>query len=435
MALLREGSCHCTKSELDIFSVKPTQTSILGYQDVEYKPTSSLVENAPIEFHIPASGEEYIDLPHTMLYVQAKIVKSDDSLLTSTDKTIGPVNYFLHTLFSEVQIYLNNKLVSFPSHMYPYRAYIESLLNYDEPAKSSHLQQSLWFKDTAGYMDAVDANNKGFTKRFEFSKLSKTFDMLGYLHCDIFNQEKFLINGVELRIKLIPSKNSFCLMGETGSDGKVKLLDVALIVRKVSISASVKLSHSKILRQYTAKYPISRVQLKAVTIAKGIMSKTIDNLILGPLPKRVIIGFLNNDAFNGTFTTNPFHFKHFKYNFFSLYIDGTPVPSKPLQPNFDSGHFIRAYHTLFAGSGIDYLDEGNNIQRSDYAQGFSLLAFDLTPDQSANATSHWCLTKHGTLRMEVHFSEALLSTISCLVYSEFDTELEVDGNRDVRINL
>ena len=35
---------------------------------------------------------------------------------------------------------------------------------------------------------------------------------IGHLHCDVFNQEKYLLNGVELRIKLIHSRDSFCLM-------------------------------------------------------------------------------------------------------------------------------------------------------------------------------------------------------------------------------
>ena len=416
MALIREKSCECFKSELDIFSVKPTQTSILEHHTIGYKPVSSLADNAPTEFVIPGHGDDYMDLAHTMLNIDARIVKANGQLLLPTDKTIGPVNDFLNAMFSEVQIYLNNKLISFPSHMHPYRSYFEKALNYDISAKSSHLQSALWYKDTAGAFDNVSEDNKGFTKRNQLTKQSKTFDMFGYLHSDIFNQEKFLINGVEMRIKLIPSKNTFCLMGLDDSEGKVEILDATLYVRKVSVSSSIKLSHNRILQKHTAKYPLTRVQLKAVTIPKDIVSKTIDNVILGRLPKRLVVGFVTNDAFNGTLSTNPFNFQHFNYNFFTLYVDGVQIPGKPLQPDFENNKYITAYHTLFS------------------EQGYALLVFDITPDAAASAISHCSLQRQGAVSLEVHFKSALESTVTCVIYSEFDALMEINNQRDIHLD-
>ena len=36
--------------------------------------------------------------------------------------------------------------------------------------------------------------------------------MIGHLHCDVFNQHKMLINGVEMRVRPVRSKDAFCLM-------------------------------------------------------------------------------------------------------------------------------------------------------------------------------------------------------------------------------
>jgi carbonic anhydrase len=35
-----------------------------------------------------------------------------------------------------------------------------------------------------------------------------------------------------------------------------------------------------------------------------------DNMSLGQLPKRLVIGCVDSDALNGTITKNPFEFKH-----------------------------------------------------------------------------------------------------------------------------
>ena len=85
---------------------------------------------------------------------------------------------------------------------------IETLLNYGEDAKSSQLSMSLFFKDTPGKMDAVnpvaddDDANQGLKARYTFTKNSNTMDMMGPIHIDIFFQDRLILNGVNLRLKL-----------------------------------------------------------------------------------------------------------------------------------------------------------------------------------------------------------------------------------------
>jgi len=49
------------------------------------------------------------------------------------------------------------------------------------------------------------------------------------------------------------------------------------------------------LSKTTAKYPLTRVEVKTFTIHAGV-GESIDNAILGQLPKRIIIGFIDNKA-------------------------------------------------------------------------------------------------------------------------------------------
>lgn len=260
--------------------------------------------------------------------------------------------------------------------------------------------------------------------------------MIGRLHIDMFNQNKYLLNGVEMRLKLIRSRDAFSIMAAAG-EFKVHIVDANLWVRRCKVSPSVLLAHSKTLETGTAKYPITRVEMKTFTLPTGIRSKTIDNVFLGQLPKRVIVGLVTNAAFNGSFTLNPFNFKHFSTNYFSLYVDGEQVPSKPLQPSYaaNSQKCIQAFYTLFTGTGMHNADSGNKINRYDYMNGYCLMAFDLTPDMSASDTSYWNLVRNGNLRMEVNFDTALTETVNCLVYAEFDNVIEIDRHRNVMVDF
>ena len=132
------------------------QTSKQRLSDCDFRTTSrfhsarALTDDSPIEFAVPGQGDEYIDLAHTMLSIHAQIMPSNVGAWRNEFKAwdgITPVNNLLHSLFSQVDVYLNQKLVSPPNNTYAYRAHIGTLLNYGPAAKKSHLTSVLWYDD------------------------------------------------------------------------------------------------------------------------------------------------------------------------------------------------------------------------------------------------------------------------------------------------
>jgi len=119
---------------------------------VEYHPISSIQNNAPIEFYVSGSGDQYIDPSNIQLYVRAKITKADGSAL-DPNASVGPVNLLLHSMFTQVDIPLNGTLISNSTNTYPYRAMLETLLSYSSDAKNSQMTCQLYYKDEPGCMD------------------------------------------------------------------------------------------------------------------------------------------------------------------------------------------------------------------------------------------------------------------------------------------
>ena len=434
MAFVHRQSCEGVKSELDIFSVPPTVTSIESGQWVEHQPTASLDSGGPIEFLLPGSGDAYMDLANTYLFVRAKVTKADGSNL-DTDSAVGPVNNWLHSLFSQVDVYLNDTLVTPSTNTYPYRAYIETALSYGADAKETQLTSQLWYKDTAGRMDSValvddDTANVGFKNRRNYTTQSRVVEMMGRLHVDMFLQDRILLNGVDVKIRLVRSKDSFALMaGGANHDYKVNIIEASVFARKAALSTAVQMAHIKALDKGTAKYPIRPVDCKVYTIPQGAMSHTHENLFLGTIPKRLVLCCIDNDAFNGSYSKNPFHAKHNDINFLAVYVDGRQVPGKPLQPNFAEGRHVRSYMNLFCSTGKVSQDEGIDLTRTDFGNGYTFFGFDLTPDACDGSCFH--LVKKGNLRVEIHFASALSETVNVVAYGEFEAVLEIDKNRNV----
>ena len=128
---------ECSKSELDLFSVPPTQVGLEKGYFMDHQPLSSVSDGGPITFLSPGT-EDYVDLSKTILFVRAKVTKADGTDL-DTDEKVGIVNNFriLHSLFKQVDVFLKEKQVTQAMGTYAYRASLETLLNYGPAAKQS----------------------------------------------------------------------------------------------------------------------------------------------------------------------------------------------------------------------------------------------------------------------------------------------------------
>ena len=434
MALIHKQSQFCAKSELDLFTVPPTQLSIDKNFIVSYQSATPLKGTGPLEFHVDGC-DDFTDLSQTMLHVNVQIINADGKPLDAED-IVAPTNLFLHSLFSKVEVKLNGKQVcSMNNHIYPYRAMLETLLNYGSEAKTTHLECELYHKDTAGAMEDMRAasENQGFLDRLQYTLQDDgTIEMIGRLHHDMFQQEKLLLSKTDISVVLTRAANAFCLLSAKKKEYRVVFKDAQLLVQRVSASDKTSEGIEKALERGRAKYTVNKMQCKDITIPPGNRSITEDRLFNGKIPNRVIVVFVDNDAFHGSYDANPFNFKHMNITEIGFSINGQPLPySEPLKLHFNndgSGQFVRAYHALF--SGIDKcLDKGNNIKRSEFGQGYTIFTFNLSPDSDVG--NHFSLIKTGSLRFSAHFSKAVSKTTQLLIFGEFDSVIELDRLRAV----
>ncbi|XP_048064833.1 uncharacterized protein F54H12.2-like [Megalobrama amblycephala] len=411
MALLHRMSGECIKSELDLFSLPLTQTVIEKSSYLEVPPLSAISDSSPLEFFIAGNGDDYVDLNNTLLYLRLKITRPNGADLPN-DAKVGLINYPGATIFSQVDVSLGDRLISQSSSTYPYRCIIESLINYSKDALESLFSAALFYKDTAGHMDATDpaGHNQGLTKRSAYTANSRVVELLAPIHSDIFFQEKLMLNGIDIKLRMIRAKDEFCLM----RDG-----DVAYKLNIMSAS------------------PICQESLCITACETGprtglaIDYRKVPNRS-GTLPKSIVLAMVDNDAFTGTYNKNPFAFKHYDLEFLAVYVDGQQFPAKPLQPNFESRAAVREFYQLAMASGRHLKNQALSIDRDDFLNGYTLYAFNLTPDEECG--QHISLIKSGNIRLEARFRQPLPQTINLLVYAVFDSIIEVSNRRQVLVD-
>ena len=423
-----------TSSGLDLFTIPPIQSSFESGGWVENHPLATLTDQGPIEFNISGASEDYIDLVNTYLHVQCKVTKPNGGDLTDEDKACAPINLFLHGLFAEVDVTLNGVLVSTSTNTYPFRSYIETLLNYNQETKDTQLALPLFYSGGEFPYSATNSS-RGLEQRRERIRNSKTVDLLGRIHSDIFAQEKYLINGVDLRLRFVRSKDAFSLLGVPLKENagvphyKVKILHASLFVRKTKINPTIVLAHGKGLLNTTFKIPVKRVVTKVFSVAQGQLNVVQDNLFVNQRPTKLIIALIDSKAFNGDYESSPFEFKHHNINHLALFADAQQIPAKAFKPDFDRGMYAREYHSLFTCSGTAWRNTSNAITYKDFGNGYTMFAYDLSPSMTDGDMVE--PLKTGSLRLEIGFSKPLEKPIHVLTYGQFDGMIEIDKARQV----
>ena len=258
---------------------------------------------------------------------------------------------------------------------------------------------------------------------------------MGRPHCDIFHQHRAILPNVSLDLRLFPSPDYFILVAPAPGGGAnqenyhLQILDIRLCIYTMELSNSMILAHHLILSKANARYPIRRVAMKHISIPQGHQTAQYDNIFLGILPNRIAMVLITDAMMAGGYQQNPFEFQHYNLNHLCLYVNGEQFPSKPFNPNFANNLYIREYHSLFEAFGIQFSDRTLSISRSDYPNGFTIFVFNLNPDPQL----HESITpfRNGSIRVEIKFAQATAQTLNLLIYSEFDSMIEIDKYHNV----
>ena len=432
-----EHSSPIVEKNLSLFQLPPTELGVDQIQWVHYRPASQSDEG-PLEFVISGAGHQYIDLQNSRLYIKAKILKADGSKIPLVFKDtngsyvesnmnpegfVSPVNLWLHSLFDQVDLLMQQEVVN-SSNLYPYRSYLETLIYPYEPTLG---EAELFYKDSFTSMDATKVligKNFGLDRRNLRGTTSQDIDMEGVLHLDICCQSRYILNGIDIGLKLWPSRDSFSLMSDIG-ECQVKITDAVLKVCKVEVAPSVLDTHNNIMKHnMTAKYPGERTHMKSFTIVPGLQSFNKEDIFLGEVPHKVVCGLVSSAAFNGDFKKNPFNFIHGYISEIGIKVDNKPVPEKPLKTKFgDHCNSANAFRALFD----DHPDL--NITRDEFEHGYTLFSFTTQKgkDQALNTL------QKGNCGIEIKFSKVTEEAMTLVIMAKFPSVMEITHDRQVTV--
>jgi hypothetical protein len=439
MTLVNDKTPITAVPELDFFVNTPAQESIEYSFIEEVRPIAQLNTGGHIEFVINNAANEYVRLKETTLYVKfkVKLTRTDTTAVSAGDwAKVSVVNNFLNSLWSQVDLCIGDSQTNVALQTYPYRSYFETILGSTEAGRKSYLQAGLFSEDDMAHKDTPNTTRQNYIKNTTGGATvdtGKICELEGKLHLDLMFQHRDLVGGCKLKIKLVPNNPKFYFMtSDTKVIPSINFEDIHLNLTKLKVKENVIAGHNLALDVGLIKYIINRSEVRTVTIDKGATSRNIENVIIGQIPKRVYIAFVAADAYGGAFNKNPYYFDHCNIDVIASFVNGNQYPRKAYTPNFGEDLYIREFTELFRVSGQLDNDARMIITRDNYKTGYTIFAFNLSPDlsQGYNSSGYINVPRDGVLRFEIHFSQALSAIVNALIFTEFDNLISLGPERN-----
>ena len=417
-------------SEFDIFSVPPTQLSVVNDVETEHRPLLPMSSDRLAVFEFSTAPNEYVKWTETEIYMKLRIKLASLQGATELKRTdwdrINTEPNFMHTMIQSLNLSINGRVVTKSSITYPYRAFMDNFIGYSDGAKAGHLSSILWQRNPARYTPNAAATD--FT-------VGEYFELRGKLCLDLAQQGRAMVGGCTFKLELRFNNPEMAFIRPTDLKYNIDwdISTLTLLVHRTVVSEGTLAAHIRALQHATAKYPITRHEIKTVTVNPGLMDVMLDSIFIGQLPRRVLVGFVKASAFRGNFTKDVFNFEHLNINHLSFNIDGRSYPRSPYAPDFANKLFMREYYSCLQTFNQDTNSPVFSLSMEDYLNGRTFFCYNFAPDlgDGYGFGGHLNLIKTGSLGMHIRFATPPTEPYIAIVFAEFDNLIQIDKNHQV----
>ena len=305
----------------NFFNALPVDARFNKVELREFVPTSGGSDNASsIRFHLEKrEAPQCYLISKTLIQLDFTVTKEDKTTLPLTASTVAGVNNTLHSLFSEISTSINGQNISGSKMLYPYKAYLGTLLTFDSEVKNSTLQMQGWANDKPRTM-GPEATNSGFVLRSQFLReddfLSKDYravgcTFIGKLYHELHTCDKPLPPHTAVDFYLTRESSEFSLMSKSTDAEKYKAIvkNVKLFVPVAWLTEQMYKEIELRFPKQTMKYHFRRLSVLTYGIEVNKLETLSDSLFSeSENPTRIFFALVDTKAYQGDMHKNPFEF-------------------------------------------------------------------------------------------------------------------------------
>ena len=443
---------------LNLFEVPDTDISYNGYRMVIINPTTTGI--TPMEFVVNPS-EDYIDLNRSYFQMKLRLKYTDNTNIVAASHHI--VNNMAHSIIKYLSVRLNGTLISPQTDTYAYKAYFETLLNYNRDEGDTILSPQGWFNaldlparleantgaDTlkTGSHTAGQTANRTTLETATGDYVGKEKWMVFKPHLEVFHTGKVLVPQTEVKLQFFFNDPDFWTYGRTqlatvANNKAIRLnpedIEIRFMVCQLRLNSNMfkTLAVQRAATPY-AEYPVVRSEIRTYTFQGTSDSWEENNIFQNRIPDRMVVGLLDAKAFNGDRDYYPYAFQKFGLETIKQIVRGEEYPYETLElSGTNSTRDPLGFFRFVLASGARKKSVPTVLKYSDWGHNKNCTLFMFDNVASGDADSADLNPRQsGDLQIKIKFNTAPRKVITVMIYGEFENLLEVDKFGGVLYNI
>ena len=392
---------------------------VLSSHEQETYSTTSLDENC-IEFEFQTDRNYYIDLRQTYLALKLKLVKGcgyetyktkelkkehKEEAKAEEEETaeeepvplVTHVNNILHSIFSNVEVYINNQQIYKSNGLYAHKSYISNNFKRAISEYKGVLHCEVYdYEEFPDEIMEAPLSEPFFTRRMKMFSRPDGFMLYGKLGVDFFSSSELLYPNTKIRLRLIRARPNFYMISYN-PNVSLGIVDCSLYTRRIALKDDYHKKRMDILAYTPVEFNFLETLAKTFIIPARQNQFIQENIFINAPARRIAIAMNTNSAFTGSYTENPFWYQQFDLRQIRILIGAQPVV------DFDAANNCRLYVTTMKA--MNFQDDIPSIPIDNFKDHY-VLVFDLTSIQDATENCHYPELVGEPLRLELNFNFA-----------------------------
>ena len=322
----------------------------------------------------------------------------------------------MHSLFSNVEVYINNQQIYNSNGLYAHKSYISNNFK----AAISEYKGVLHCEVYDYQQDLEDISNPlpdpFFTRRMKILGKHDSFMLYGKLGINFFSTSELLYPNMKVRLRLIRTRHNFYMISDN-PNVSLGIVDCSLYTSRIALKVDYHKKRMDILACAPVEYNYLETLAKTFIMPARQNQFIQEHIFNNALIRWVAIAMNTNSAFNGSFTENPFWYQQFDLSQIRILRGGQLIV------DFDTADNCPLYVTTMKA--MNFQDDIPSILIDGFKDHY-VLVFDFISMQDVTENCHYPELVREPLRLELFFTQRLENVTELIVLGEQMLSVAVD---------
>ena len=412
------------------------ESSINSKERIDVLPVNmginSILSDRYLEFRINGTLGSFLDLSSLLIEMNIKPIMSANGANLADDLNVALVNGLANTLFKSMTVFINEKMIE-SNPLYNYTSYIKLLKSMNKENIDT-IGKCCYFYDDANngivtnsYDAAVFTTANNIEHKLMADLKSNGVDLCFPLLCDVSSLDMYLLDSVDVRIRLELANNNWLIKSNGDVSGvSLKVNKAKLWVDRVTPHYNALSALNQSLTVKPVEYIFNKTLHKTYVVGSGENSIMIDQPFAMVVPEKLTMVIVRMDSFSGANTRNGLYFNHADLANVHITLNGNTV----YNINTTFPHiYSQSYYEVQKALGID---KDNMITYDAFKSGRSVFMFNFVNEPTEETLP---VESSASLRLNLKFGSNLSSPHVIILLADTTGLLSIDNQRFVNCDV